>query len=156
MLNKCVNGVECSEEAHAKNRRTEFAILNTQTYNEPVNIPSKQNSAIVNSESNIKKNKEQIVAKQLYNSDTESETEAIIGQNMLEEKAVNESINPKIENTYSGLGDDDEMITPNNNKIAKNINNSALEKVDKVSSSDTPENSKKKSSLELIKTNQSV
>ena len=28
MINKCINGVECSEAAHQKNRRTEFVILN--------------------------------------------------------------------------------------------------------------------------------
>jgi outer membrane protein OmpA-like peptidoglycan-associated protein len=28
MINKCINGVQCSEAAHQKNRRTEFVILN--------------------------------------------------------------------------------------------------------------------------------
>jgi len=35
MVNKCVNGVECSEGAHAKNRRTDFVILNSQAYQAP-------------------------------------------------------------------------------------------------------------------------
>lgn len=30
MVNKCVDGVECSEEAHAKNRRTEIIFINPQ------------------------------------------------------------------------------------------------------------------------------
>ena len=35
MVNKCVNGVECSEDAHQKNRRTEITFVNgtAQTYN---------------------------------------------------------------------------------------------------------------------------
>ena len=154
MLNKCVNGVECSEEAHAKNRRTEFAILNTQTHNEPENNSSKQNSVIVKNENNTTKNKEQIVAKQ-FNTDTESETEATVSQNKLEEEPIIESTNPKVENTDLGLGDDEDLIT-SNNTISDELSKSDVEKIDKVSSSDTPEISKKKGYLELIKTNQAV
>ena len=35
MVNKCVNGVECSEDAHQKNRRTEITFVNgiAQTFN---------------------------------------------------------------------------------------------------------------------------
>ena len=28
LINKCADGVECTEEEHGKNRRTEFKILN--------------------------------------------------------------------------------------------------------------------------------
>ena len=31
MVNKCIDGIECSEAAHEKNRRTEFAFINLQT-----------------------------------------------------------------------------------------------------------------------------
>lgn len=34
MLNKCVDGVHCSEAAHEKNRRTEFAFINPKTIEE--------------------------------------------------------------------------------------------------------------------------
>lgn len=30
-VNKCVDGVECSEVEHQKNRRTEFIVLNDKT-----------------------------------------------------------------------------------------------------------------------------
>ena len=157
MLNKCVNGVECSEEAHAKNRRTEFAILNTQTYNEPVNKPSKQNSTIVNNIKNTTKNKEQIVAKQLYNNDTESEAETSISQNKFDEKTNIESLNPSMENVDLNSGLSKEELITSNNTIAENINNTVVDnKEDKLLSADTSKISKKKASLKLNKTKQSV
>ncbi len=32
MVNKCIDGIECSEAAHEKNRRTEFAFINPQAF----------------------------------------------------------------------------------------------------------------------------
>ncbi|MDY7394686.1 OmpA family protein [Aureibaculum sp. 2210JD6-5] len=45
MVNKCIDGIECSEAAHEKNRRTEFAFINPQAAtenfdNNPVNAVS--------------------------------------------------------------------------------------------------------------------
>ncbi len=41
MVNKCFDGVECSEAAHEKNRRTEFAFLNPQVAIETFSYESK-------------------------------------------------------------------------------------------------------------------
>jgi len=41
MVNKCFDGIECSEAAHEKNRRTEFAFLNPQAAIETSNYESK-------------------------------------------------------------------------------------------------------------------
>ncbi len=92
MINKCVNGVVCSEEAHAKNRRTEFVILNSQTYNEPVNNDSKQSLSSTNNKNNITKNKEEIVAKHLYDKETDKINESVVSksQNNLKEPTKNQ------------------------------------------------------------------
>ncbi len=45
MVNKCINGVECSETAHQKNRRTEFAILNQSASNNTIDMNTNQGLA---------------------------------------------------------------------------------------------------------------
>lgn len=65
MINKCIDGVKCSEQAHAKNRRTEFAILNSQTYMSPVKVDSNKSATPLINKKNIVKKSEKIVAKHL-------------------------------------------------------------------------------------------
>ena len=50
MVNKCVNGVECSEVAHAKNRRTEITFVNPQAIYSPEEGNSIQRIASQNNE----------------------------------------------------------------------------------------------------------
>ena len=45
MVNKCINGVECSETAHQNNRRTEFAILNQSASNTTIDMNTNQGLA---------------------------------------------------------------------------------------------------------------
>ncbi len=93
MINKCVNGVECSEAAHAKNRRTEFVILNSQAYNDqPIKKgSSKEALSITETKKDITKKKEIIVAKHLYNNkDTDDVNKSIVSKNKNDLKETNE------------------------------------------------------------------
>ncbi len=104
MINKCVNGVECSEAAHAKNRRTEFVILNSQTYNEPINNNSKESLSSTNNKKNITENKEETVAKHLYNNnETDNVNESVVSksQNDLDESTKNQLASLTNETNFS-------------------------------------------------------
>ncbi len=48
LINQCVDGVQCSEEAHQMNRRTEFTILNKQAVNDQNKYKKKNNKLVIN------------------------------------------------------------------------------------------------------------
>ncbi|MCF6347607.1 MAG: OmpA family protein [Flavobacteriaceae bacterium] len=116
MINKCINGVECSEAAHAKNRRTEFVILNSQTYNEPVNNNSKESLSSTNNKKNIIENKEKTVAKHLYNNnETDNVNESVVSksQNNLKGSTKNQPTALNDETSFSEINKNKELIVDN-------------------------------------------
>jgi outer membrane protein OmpA-like peptidoglycan-associated protein len=124
MINKCVNGIECSEAAHAKNRRTEFVILNSQTYNEPVKNDSNESLSSTNNKRNITKNKEETVAKHLYNKEeTDNAIESVVSknQNNLSESTKNQLTSLNDESTFSET-DKNEELTVDSIEGKKNEN----------------------------------
>jgi len=132
MINKCVNGVECSEEAHAKNRRTEFVILNPQAYIEPEKKQSsKQPVSIANTKKNDTKNKEITVAKHLYNNtkDTDETNKSIVSESINDLNEVNEgesiSLNNEIETSISKKNTKEDLLLTDSNTDESNQESSS-------------------------------
>ncbi len=62
LINKCVDGVDCSREAHQKNRRTEFIITNKQVVINHDIYEKTNNSLVINTKNDVKidNNKKQV------------------------------------------------------------------------------------------------
>ena len=51
LINQCVDNIECSEEAHQKNRRTEFIILNKHVVNDQSKYKKDKSKLVINTKS---------------------------------------------------------------------------------------------------------
>lgn len=80
MVNKCIDGIECSEAAHEKNRRTEFAFINPQASIENGYNRTKNNTI---STSKVEEKPVKVVAKPKTNSETK-EYKKIVATNIEE------------------------------------------------------------------------
>ncbi|QCX40937.1 hypothetical protein FF125_21725 [Aureibaculum algae] len=90
MVNKCIDGIECSEAAHEKNRRTEIAFINPQA-----SIENFDNNSVSDQteifEEKVKESVQKVVETSSYN-----ETEKI--ETLIEESDdIEEAIEPEIE-----------------------------------------------------------
>lgn len=101
MTNKCVDGISCSEAAHAKNRRTEFNFMNPQASLGKDLSPKKKTIAI-----------SQTDQPKSANLDKESSQ----GDSFSQKNDPNENLNQRIENNY-----EEEIIEETNLAQDKNF-----------------------------------
>lgn len=116
MVNKCVDGVECSEAAHEKNRRTEFAFVNSQTSAEHFDN-NKTNTVTEISKTKEEKAVVNTAASEEYYDDFEAEN--VVENNVVESKLIQNEIIPTetetaIESSFS------EDVTAKKDKLENN------------------------------------
>ncbi|MEN8125884.1 MAG: OmpA family protein, partial [Bacteroidota bacterium] len=131
LVNQCIDGVECSEEAHEKNRRTEFVILN----NVSVNDQNKNNEQVINTKISDKvDNKNKQVENKIINKEkalTVSNTKKPIENNLNTDNTIynkSEDINqdlaissPKQEISKNDLAVNNQEVKENNDNIDRTV-----------------------------------
>ena len=119
MVNKCVNGVECSEDAHQKNRRTEITFVNgtAQTFN--VNnskqiIASQNNDVELTNDVNILGTQQIVKKKKL---DTLNNKQGLLTS---KNKVLNKIDEDKVDTSIYNYLDEDVISSDTNEKGVNN------------------------------------
>ncbi|MCK5637502.1 MAG: OmpA family protein [Flavobacteriaceae bacterium] len=161
LINQCINGIECDEEAHQMNRRTEFNFINIQDTKKKKSSGSSQ-SELVQSES---KQKEEVIKKpdEIVDSDQEPDQKQVTKvkepeyvENNYKVVKTKQELSKENDQNNKEIKQEDKAITSNNldntNQVSDEKQQSNVESNYKAT--ETKQNEIAKKSVSLVSSDQ--